>query len=294
MSSHRTYAAALLGWVLTLSLPGLAKADEAEAAKHFAGGSTAFARGDFRAAAAEFERAYQEEPHPAPLYNAGLAWLAAGRMDHAADAFVAALEMDGLSAEQATDAQQRLRDSEKSLSVVTLEGAPRSAKARIDDGPLLGSRSRFHALPGSHRVTLADGDFDDSRAFSAARGEPVKVQFGGSHSADLPPLVIASIGLFGAAAVFGGAAIGTGITGLSARDEAVLRIDQGAIDDTTKDLVSEAESLKVATNVLWTLSALSAVGGGVVLLLSFDETAEAPPPAKVTVGPRGLFLTGSF
>ncbi len=125
-------------------------------------------------------------------------------------------------------------------------------------------------------------------------GIPVKVQFGGSHSADLPPLVIASIGLFGAAAVFGGAAIGTGITGLSARDEAVLRIDQGAIDDTTKDLVSEAESLKVATNVLWTLSALSAVGGGVVLLLSFDETAEAPPPAKVTVGPRGLFLTGSF
>jgi tetratricopeptide (TPR) repeat protein len=294
MSSTRTYAAALLGWALAIVQPGLAVADEANAAKSFAAGSSAFSRGEFRTAAAEFERAYQEEPHPAPLYNAGLAWLAAGRMDHAADAFAAALEMDGLSAEQATDAQQRLRDSEKSLSVVTLVGAPRSAKARIDDGPLLDSRSRFHALPGAHKVTLADGDFDDSRAFNAARAEPVQVQFGGSSSEDVPPLLIASIGLFGAAAVFGGAAIGTGITGLSARDEAVLRIDQGVIDQTTEDLIGEAESLKIATNVLWTLSALSAVGGGVVLLLSFDKAPEAPPAAKVTVGPRGLFVTGTF
>jgi hypothetical protein len=66
-------------------LSGAAIADEANV--HFADGGEAFARGDFRAAAKEYEAAKRVRPGMLVEYNLGLAREGLGQVRLAADAY---------------------------------------------------------------------------------------------------------------------------------------------------------------------------------------------------------------
>lgn len=283
-----------------------AHADEARAAEQFSLGSSAFEKGDFKSAARAFEQAYVEAPHPAPLYNAGLAWLGAGRLDHAADAFAAALAMEGLTPEQKADSEKRLAEAQKVLARLRVEGAPSGARARVDDGPTLPAQGAFHALAGAREVTVVDGDgHEQKRAVQIpkADGRAISVRFGessGGADAPLPTRIVIGLSLLGASALFGGAAIGTGVVGLSARDDFVAAQNEpGSTREELQTMRDEAVSLKIATNVLWAVSGTAFIGGGVATLLGLLEEPKATrgsvgPALHLTVLPSGVVLHGTF
>src|SRR4051812_18908720 len=76
----RPLARAALALALLLVVLGAARADDnaATAAELFRTASAAFARGEYRAAAIGFEEANRRASYAATLYNAALAWSAAG------------------------------------------------------------------------------------------------------------------------------------------------------------------------------------------------------------------------
>src|SRR4051812_49175857 len=112
----RSLAAAALA--LALALPSTARADEnAEtAAQLFRTSAAAFARGEYRAAAIGFEEANRRVSNAAALYNAALAWSAAGEKARAADALGAALGAPGLTPEKEKDIRRHLEPLEAELA----------------------------------------------------------------------------------------------------------------------------------------------------------------------------------
>lgn len=281
------------------------RGDEARAAEQFSLGSAAFEKGDFKSAARAFEQAYVEAPHPAPLYNAGLAWLGAGRLDHAADAFAAALAMEGLTPEQKADSEKRLGEGQKVLARLRIEGAPAGARAAVDDGPSLPTSGAFHALAGTREVTVVDADGRaEKRSVQVpkADGRTIAVRFDEKAEAPpgpLPTRIVIGLSLLGASAVLGGAAIGTGVAGLSSRDDFVAA--QNAPGSTREELQvmrDEAVSLKIATNVLWALSGTAFLSGGVATVLGLVEprtsSASAAPTVGLTLLPSGVVFHGAF
>lgn len=261
--------------IADLAWPTTARADEARAAEHFAAASQLFDRGEFRGAARTFVQAYEEEPHPAPLYNAGLAWIGAARLDHAADMFALALGMEGLSPEQEADATAKLEDAQRSLVVVELVGVGRLARVQLDEGPTLPREAKLHAAMGTHVVRVRDGDSTEEREVVVSSLAPrvVEVRFGEPEPASLSARLVGGIALFGASLVFGGVAIGAGVTGQAAADDVLADIDAGTIDAETYDLRDQASELKVVANVCWVFAATTLVAGAALTIWEVTDTA---------------------
>ena len=278
-----------LALVALLNLTALpAHADEAKAAAHFTEGSQFFDRGEFRKAAQAFTLAYEAEPHPAPLYNAGLAWIGAARLDHAADVLALALGMEGLSPEQKADATAKLEDAKRSLVEVEVVGLSRDATLQLDEGPVLPPGAMLHAALGNHVINARTRDVVEKQELSVTKLEPrvVTVRFGEPEPESLSGRLIGGVALFGLSAVFGGIAIGSGVTGLAARDELVLAIAREDFSNETFELRDQAEEFQVVANVCWVFSALSLVGGAALTIWEVTDTASVsatPSGANVTV-----------
>jgi hypothetical protein len=149
-----TLIASVLVW-----LPETARAAESDvAAEMFRAGSRAFARGEFRAAALSFEEAHRRTPHAASVFNAALAWEAAGEKARAADAYAEALARKELGAAQGKEARARLDELRRSLvGLVRLSG---SASILVSVAHL--SRRALpvevHLAPGEHTLTFEHPD----------------------------------------------------------------------------------------------------------------------------------------
>jgi len=289
-----------LGLSLVALAPHAASASEATAAVHFADASTAFEKGEFETAAREFEAAYHEQPHPAPLYNAGLAWLRANRPDRAADVFALALSMEGLSPEQTADATERLADAERRLTPVRIAGSDAAGTASIDDGPSLPAKSRFHAQAGSHEAVLTSSAGERrTQSFSVPPGSAAEVVVtfdapSTSESSGLTPTTIIGIAVLGGSVLFGGIAIGTGVGGLSARDDYVTALESGTSSaDDVLSLRAQAVTMKITTNVMWALAGSALVAGGAVTVISLTERP-SENDAKVAIGPGNVWVTVPF
>ena len=74
-----------------------------EARQQYNQGTQAYKEKKFVEAALHFEAAAAQRPHAVTLYTAALAWEQANKPERAADDFVRALEVPGLSAQQATN-----------------------------------------------------------------------------------------------------------------------------------------------------------------------------------------------
>jgi hypothetical protein len=280
---------------------GRADAGETEAAAHFATASKAFERAEFETAAREFELAYSEAPHPAPLYNAGLAWFGANRMDHAADVLSVALSMEGLSAEQKLDATRRLEAAEKQLAILKLSGVSADSKVRVDKGPTLPATARIHGSLGRHEVHAVDSDggtMTRTITVEKADGSELAVSFESAEpvapaaSRSFDPKLALGLGLLGGAVVFGVAAIGTGVAGLDARDEYVAALGDARAKDERSELRDDAVSLKVSTNVLWGFAAATLIGGGVLTGLYLFGPNTTTTAVRIT--PGGVVVDGRF
>lgn len=299
------WVAAALLW----SAPSLAgepsEADRKSAAETFRTGSAAYERGDFRAAALSFELSFRLAPHGAALYNAGLAWEAAGEKARGADSFQRALDSGQLDETQRADADARLANLAASLGLFSATG---TEGTKITVAHVEGAEVPIvvHLAPGTHRlvVTLPDGRTEE-RTIEVAEGALLEETL--SRDAELeaeerpapPPAPkpkdheggsglstaqwIGIVGV-GAGAVGGGIGIALGATGMSARD------DFDASGRTDLEARDTATSLRTWANVAIFTSI--AVGGAGIALLVWGGDGEGETTARVT--PGGLELAGSF
>jgi hypothetical protein len=300
-----SWIAAAVLWAAQSFADEPSEADRKSAAETFRTGSAAYQRGDFRAAALSFELSFRLAPHGAALYNAGLAWEAAGEKARGADSFQRALDSGQLDGTQRDDAETRLRTLSASLGLFSATG---TEGTKITVAHVEGAEVPIvvHLSPGTHRlvVTLPDGRTEEHTIEIGAgtlleetlsrEAEP-EVE----PSPALPPKPKASdddgsaglstaqwIGIvgIGAGAVGGGVGVALGATGMSARDDfdASGRTDLEARDNAT--------SLRTWANVA--IFSSIAVGGAGIALLVWGGGGDGETTARVT--PRGLELSGSF
>lgn len=125
--------------------------DQQQVAKQkFGEGMAAHARGDYREAAALFEEAHRLAPAAGAKFNAGIAWDQAQEFPRAADAYETALEMGGLTEEEAGQAEERLGALKKLLGYVSID-APVGAMASVEHarGPV---PLRVYLAPGTYVI----------------------------------------------------------------------------------------------------------------------------------------------
>ncbi|NUO54528.1 MAG: hypothetical protein HOV80_37265 [Polyangiaceae bacterium] len=292
--------------LLLLSFPATALADDAAAQRHFEAGQVAFVKRHYEEAANEFEAAHAESPHPAALFNAGVAWSQAGKAAHAANCLSTALAGEGLSTEQTTDAKKRLAAATPSLAKIKVT-APRGSVVRLDDHCPASPPVELFAEEGDHvvSVVLRDGKRLTRQVTAPAAG--------GSRSIDIrpeekvaPPVTppspppqeaepwlngrrIAGFAVLGGSVALGAAALGVGVTGLGKRDDFV---DGGRVD---QDLHDDALFLRDTANVLWGVSAGALVVGTLLVALpSMGNDEEKPTALQVRVGAGSAMLSGAW
>ena len=294
--------------VAALVAPQRADADPAAAQRHFEAAQQAFVMRDFAGAASSFEAAYDEEPHPAALFNAGVAWAEAKKQAHAANCLSVSLAGDGLTPEQTSDGKRRLKLAMPSLAIVKVT-APEKAMVRLDDHCPIAAPATLFAEEGSHviRVDLPDGTRLTREVTAPAPGSPVleidiRPQAKQAQPPPEPPVApperwlsgrrIAGFATLGSSLIFGGAAIGLGVSGLSARDEFV---EGGRVDAELRD---DAIRMRDTANVLWGVAAGAVVVGTLLIAippLGGDEAATTEPAvARLRIGPSAVDVLVSW
>jgi hypothetical protein len=285
--------------------------DKPRAAQLFREASSAYEQGKFAAAARAFEESDRIVPRAAALYNAALAWEAAGDPARSAEDYASAISRADLPADQAAGARDQLAVLSRKLGSLDVI-AP--ADARIAVGSIEGHGPRFHLYvePGTHDVVVTSPDgATESRTITIGAGASEIVRLGeraapppppaatplstpASHDAGHSHRVPATVwALFGGSALFGGAAVALGLETLHARKTF------DASNETSKSDHDEAVRFRLLTNVAWACAAASAALGGTLLVVSLtkdrdgdgDETRTAltVSPSDRTVGLRHRF-----
>jgi hypothetical protein len=126
-----------------------------EAAESFRQAEAAFARRDYRSAAAAWEQAAAIDPHPATLLNAADAWERAGEWVRAAEDCDRVLAIPSLGGSFRTEAERQLTTIAPRVATIELRG-PDAFTARIDGGAALSLPGVRRVSPGRHRVVFQD------------------------------------------------------------------------------------------------------------------------------------------
>lgn len=286
---------------LGVGAPLAAQDAERQAAERFEAGTAAYQRGEYRAAAEQFEQALRLAPRAATAYSAALAWEGAGERGRAADAFETALAQPGLSDAEAGDAQARLAGLNRLLGVVAVT-APLGGTVDAAHARALPIPARIHAAPGLIEVVVvAPGGARSTRTVDVIAGRTTTVAgdtkatlprppaAGGKPAppgprvapavapppadpdAERPPATGTVLGatLVGAGAIGGAVAIVLGVKAVDTRDAFV---DGGSIDVEQHD---DAIALRTATNVAWISAGVLAAGGLVLLIASRSSASTA-------------------
>ncbi len=284
-----------------------------EARLQYNQGTQAYKEKKFVEAALHFEAAAAQRPHAVTLYTAALAWEQANKPERAADDFVRALEVPGLSAQQATNARDRVAALEKTLGTALVVG-PEGMRAQLEGQTEVAIPARLHGVPGSHKLLVhAPGRPVERRDVTLEVGqftrvevdEPVapteKPQVKVTPAARCEPQVVAAPAVAPTPAPFplkkalGIGALGIGVATLAAG--AVLGLQALDAKDAydaapTRTALDHAHALET-----WTTLALVAGGvftaGGVVLLVLPDGKART---TALTLTPLvgGVRLGGAF
>jgi hypothetical protein len=266
-------------------LCGTARADEPQSAarERFRQATEAHEKGDYRAAAELFEEAHRLSPAAGAKFNAGIAWDQAGEPSRAADDYETALEMGGLTEDEAKQAEERLGALRKTLGYLSIDepvGATVSVEGMTALVPV-----RVHLSPGEHQVSGTRGTTMKTFQFEIRAGEVKHVTLDfPSEARPAPPPKVSQVPVpnvieerpqakpshamrtwgfvaLGAGVVFSGVAAILGAQTLKARDA----WDASGHHDLSKH--DDAVELRTFTNVAWG-GALVAGATGAVLLLS--------------------------
>lgn len=276
---------ALVAVVVMTVAPGVALAGpdaDRTAARHFAEGQKAFSAGDYPHAGDEFEAAYRDKPHYAPLWNAGRSWQRAGDEIRAANVFAHYLREAPPDAPDRDQATAALRTLTARLGRIELHAAGVD-RLRIDgknvEAPVI------YVAPGEHVAEADDKSAPVRKVVAVRAGEQVSITLApnpklepviGPRRVDdaseasrsgkpLPP----AVPIVGAALtlVAGGLTVASGLDTISRRDSFP--------DDRTQARLDDARASQTRTNVLIGTT----IGVGVltgVLALVFTEWSRAP------------------
>jgi hypothetical protein len=250
--------AALLAITLAPATSHAAPADgDRSAARHFADGQKAFAAGDFPHAGDEFEAAYRDKPHHAPLWNAARSWQRAGEDVRAANLYARYLREappDAPDRDQATSALRgltgrmgRIEPHAAGVDNVRLDG-------KSVDAPVV------YVAPGEHVAEADDNGKPVRKVVTVRAGEQVSITLAPEPKAEpfvgpprskdeiapsaskrpLSPVVV----VVGAAltAVAGGFTVASGLDTISKRNAFPA--------DPTQDRLDAAFASQTRTNVL--------------------------------------------
>jgi hypothetical protein len=164
---HRLVTGLLLPFVL--ATPALAEEPAANPCpeqdatacgrRHFEAGTQLFEKGDFAGAAAAFQLALSERPHPVIRFNLALSFMRLGRPSAAVE------QLNLVQTDPATDgdlrgrAEREQRTANQSLSRVTFRLADPTRESVELDGAIvkLGSSNELAVDPGTHHVRVSSG-----------------------------------------------------------------------------------------------------------------------------------------
>ena len=280
--------AVLASLILTLFAANAPAQDNKTLAREkFSEATAAHARGEYAEAARLFEEAHRLAPAAGAKFNAGIAWDQAGELPRAADAYELALDMGGLTEDEAEQAQTRLGALKKVLGYVRIDrpiGA-RVSIEQLEDAPI---PARLHVRPGRHELELTMDDRTMTRVIQVGAAEVKEVSLEGERALpskprrsvtksdvregrepdrDKPPVQRSSAQktwgwiAIGTGAVLAGTAIVLGVRTLNARD----KWDDNRHQEVA--LRNDAVTLRNWTNVAWGGAAVAG-GVGTVLLLT--------------------------
>ena len=273
-----------------------------EASNWFQRGEAAFRHNDPRGAAEAFEQAHRLVPHGATIYNAGLAWQAAGELGRAAQAFAEALDRGGLSDAQAVDARKRMDGLSSRVGQLHVS-APAGAKITVAHFQNASPPIDVYLAPGDHVVTVQfeDGakttrivrmgtsrqEFDVQPPDQAPVSSTVsqeEVESGGVSRRTLGWVAV------GGAGALSGVAVYLGLEALEARD---AFNESGHTDGEAHD---RAASMRTWTNVAWVAAGASGVTGVVLLLGADDEDGNETSSGvmRLQVGAGSATLSGRW
>lgn len=152
--------------------PRTSDEDQQRASLLFERGRTAFARGDYAAAARAFDQAYAVSPHHSSLWNAALSWERGAEPVKAANRFADYLDKAPPNAPDRETATERLQVLSARLGRFELQ-----AEGLTDlqvDGHVVASAT-VYVSPGSHVVTARNESLTVRRIASVQAGELLSI-----------------------------------------------------------------------------------------------------------------------
>ena len=281
-----------------------------EARLQFNQGTLAYKDKKFVEAALHFEAAAAQRPHAVTLYTAALAWEQANKPERAADDFVRALEVPGLSAQQATNARDRVAALEKTLGTALVVG-PEGTRAQLEGQTEVAIPARLHGVPGMHKllvrapgrpverrdVTLEVGQFTRVEVEEAAlpADKPPKPEPPPVRCEPTPVVPVEPPAPFPLKKALGLGALGVGVATLAAG--AVLGTQALDAKDAydaapTRASLDHAHALETWTTLAFIGGGVFAAGGVVLLLLPDGKAKSTGLTVAPTLG--GLRLGGAF
>lgn len=140
---------------LASAVPAFAQDAEsaAEARQQYQDGTKAYAAKRYADAALHFEAAAGFKANAVALYTAALAWDNASRPERAADAYVRALDVGGLTTAQTNTARNRVNALEQNLGTLSVT-APDGWKVQLDTLTEVNAPAKLHASAGTHTLSV--------------------------------------------------------------------------------------------------------------------------------------------
>ncbi len=276
-------------------------------------GAEAYSEQAYGAAAEHFETAHRLAPHPDAAFNAARARELAGERARAADLYVTAIGLNGLSEAYVDYANEHLGKLLRTLAVVRIT-APLDATVTVAHLQRAAIPINFRLLPGTHRIVVDGGDgrrttqevtlvAGETITLSLALPEPkATVPPGPEPRAPGPvaptdegvaPNHIAGGVFVGLAAASLGAGIGLGLAAIAAND----RWQASGLQE--RSAYDEALTLRALANIGYFAAAAHALAGGVMLVVPFGDSEPSErgpnePAATLVASPTALRIVVKF
>lgn len=284
---------------------------------HFEAGTTAFEKKDFKGAAAEFEAALAQRPHPVIRFNLAISWARLGHPKAALEQLQLVLGDASADKDLKSRAERERRDAERALSRVTVRlSDPQREQVELDGNLVKVEPGQELALdPGPHHVRIISGnaivlDQDLELAPServelrvgerSRRIDVVVVPDATPQKAEPPPPAPTSphrlspvwfVAGAGATVVLTGITIWSGLDTRSAYSDYQRDLPR-LTQDEANDRVDAGHSRELRTNLLLAGSVVCAAGTAALGIWFVDFSSGKR--ASFGVAPNGVALSGKF
>ncbi len=317
----------VLAAICLSSSPGLAAgptaAEVAKARPHYKRGVALYQDGAFDAALVELEKAYAIAPSYKILYNVGLVYVQLNDFAGALKAYRQYLEEGGkkIDGKRRAEVEKDIRKMELRVGTVTLKVSVDGADVLVDDEvvaksplsePLIvnaGKRKIAASKPGhtpmARVLVIVGGDEKDLKLDLRSLTESSKKKPDDKPDKPKKPAKVEEPGApvpwlwWG---ITGALAAGTTVAGVLTLSSQSDLDDKKNAPSSGDDLQSSADKTRTLAIVTDVLLAGTVIVGGYATYKTFispdepekDSASARRPPVDVQLGPRSVYLTGSF